>query len=51
MNVHVHAIGNASSKAWVDAFAEAAEATGDFDQPDHLVMIVKPGYASVSGRI
>ncbi len=32
MNVHVHAIGNASSKAWVDAFAEAAEATGDFDQ-------------------
>ncbi len=31
MNVHVHAIGDAASKAWTDAFAEAEEATGDFD--------------------
>lgn len=31
MNVHIHAIGNAASKAWVEAIAEAEEATGDFD--------------------
>ncbi len=36
MNVHVHSIGDASTKAWVDAFAEAEEATGNFDMRNAL---------------
>ncbi len=31
MNVHVHTIGDAAVHAWVDAIAEAEEATGNFD--------------------
>lgn len=36
MNVHVHSIGDAATKAWVDAFAEVEEATGDFDMRNAL---------------
>ncbi|MBP3232593.1 MAG: amidohydrolase family protein [Anaerovibrio sp.] len=36
MNVHVHSIGDASTKAWIDAFAEAEEATGNFDMRNAL---------------
>ncbi len=36
MNVHVHTIGDAAVKAWVDAIAEAEEATGDFDMRNAL---------------
>ncbi len=36
MNVHVHSIGDASTKAWTDAFAEAEEATGNFDMRNAL---------------
>ncbi|MCR5078301.1 MAG: amidohydrolase [Bacilli bacterium] len=32
MNVHVHTIGDAAIRAWLDAFAEAEEKTGNFDQ-------------------
>lgn len=32
MNVHVHTIGDAAIKAWVDGIAEAEEKTGDFDR-------------------
>ncbi|MCR5505983.1 MAG: amidohydrolase [Bacilli bacterium] len=32
MNVHVHTIGDAAIRAWIDAFAEAEEETGNFDQ-------------------
>ncbi len=32
MNVHVHTIGDRAIRAWLDAFAEAQEITGDFDQ-------------------
>ncbi len=32
MNVHVHTIGDAAIRAWIDAFAEAEEITGNFDQ-------------------
>ncbi len=44
MNVHVHTIGDAASKAWMDAFAEAAEATGDFDMRNALahLQVVHP---------
>lgn len=36
MNVHVHTIGDAAVKAWVDAIAEAEEATGSFDMRNAL---------------
>ncbi len=36
MNVHVHSIGDASTRAWVDAIAEAEEATGNFDMRNAL---------------
>ncbi len=36
MNVHVHTIGDAAVKAWVDAIAEAEEATGNFDMRNAL---------------
>jgi hypothetical protein len=36
MNVHVHSIGDASTKAWIDAFAEADEAIGNFDMRNAL---------------
>ncbi len=36
MNVHVHTIGDAAVRAWVDAIAEAEEATGDFDMRNAL---------------
>ncbi|MCR5626640.1 MAG: amidohydrolase [Lachnospiraceae bacterium] len=36
MNVHVHTIGDAAIKAWVDAIAEAEEATGNFDMRNAL---------------
>ncbi len=36
MNVHVHTIGDAAIKAWVDAIAEAEEETGDFDMRNAL---------------
>lgn len=44
MNVHVHSIGDASTKAWVDAIAEVEEATGDFDMRNALahLHIVRP---------
>ncbi|MCR5746190.1 MAG: amidohydrolase [Lachnospiraceae bacterium] len=44
MNVHIHTIGDAASKAWVDAIAEAEEATGDFDMRNALahLQVVKP---------
>ncbi|MCR5128306.1 MAG: amidohydrolase [Lachnospiraceae bacterium] len=40
MNVHIHAIGNAASKAWVDAIAEAEEATGNFDMRNAIAHLV-----------
>ncbi len=36
MNVHVHTIGDAAVKAWVDAIAEAEEETGNFDMRNSL---------------
>lgn len=44
MNVHIHAIGDAASNAWVDAIAEAQEATGDFDMRNAIahLQIVHP---------
>ncbi|MBQ9406710.1 MAG: amidohydrolase family protein [Desulfovibrio sp.] len=36
MNVHVHSIGDASTKAWIDAFADAEEETGNFDMRNAL---------------
>lgn len=36
MNIHVHSIGDASTKAWIDAFAEVEEATGNFDMRNAL---------------
>ncbi len=36
MNVHVHTIGDAAVKAWVDAIAEAEEQTGNFDMRNAL---------------
>ncbi|MCR5176232.1 MAG: amidohydrolase family protein [Anaerovibrio sp.] len=30
LNVHVHSIGDAASRAWIDAIAEAEETTGNF---------------------
>ncbi|MCR5731389.1 MAG: amidohydrolase [Sphaerochaetaceae bacterium] len=36
MNVHVHSIGDASTKAWVDAIAEAEKATGNMDMRNSL---------------
>ncbi len=36
MNVHIHTIGDAACKAWVDAIAEAEEATGNFDMRNAL---------------
>ncbi|MCR4676003.1 MAG: amidohydrolase family protein [Sphaerochaetaceae bacterium] len=42
MNVHVHSIGDASTKAWVDAIAEAETATGNMDMRNalaHLHMV------------
>ncbi len=36
MNVHVHTIGDAAVKAWVDAIAEAEEETGNFDMRNAL---------------
>ncbi len=32
MNVHVHTIGDAAIRAWIDAFAEAQAITGNYDQ-------------------
>ena len=36
MNVHVHSDGDGGIKAWVDAFAEAEESTGNFDMRNAL---------------
>ncbi|MCR4667638.1 MAG: amidohydrolase family protein [Desulfovibrio sp.] len=36
MNVHIHTIGDAASRAWVDAIAEVEEATGNFDMRNAL---------------
>lgn len=36
MNVHVHSVGDGSTKAWVDAIAEAEESTGNFDMRNAL---------------
>lgn len=51
MNVHVHSIGDASTKAWVDAFAEAEEATGKFDMRNalaHLHIVRKEDYKRIA---
>ncbi|MCR5732568.1 MAG: amidohydrolase [Sphaerochaetaceae bacterium] len=44
MNVHVHTIGDAAVRAWVDAIAEAEEETGNFDMRNGLAHLqsVKP---------
>ncbi len=44
MNVHVHTIGDAAVRAWVDAIAEAEEKTGNFDMRNALAHLqsVKP---------
>ncbi|MCR5011490.1 MAG: amidohydrolase [Lachnospiraceae bacterium] len=44
MNVHVHTIGDAAVRAWVDAIAEAEEETGIFDMRNALAHLqaVKP---------
>ncbi len=36
LNVHIHTIGDAAIKAWVEAIAEAEEATGNFDMRNAL---------------
>ncbi len=36
MNVHIHTIGDAAVRAWVDAIAEAEESTGNFDMRNAL---------------
>ena len=44
LNAHIHTIGDAAVKAWVDAIAEAEEATGDFDRRFALahLQVVRP---------
>lgn len=44
MNVHIHTIGDAAVKAWVDGIAEAEEQTGDFDMRNALahLQVVQP---------
>lgn len=44
MNVHIHTIGDAASKAWAEAISEAEEATGNFDMRNALAHLqsVKP---------
>ncbi len=44
MNVHIHTIGSAATRAWVDAIAEAEEATGNFDMRNALahLQVVQP---------
>ncbi len=44
MNVHVHTIGDAAVRAWIDAIAEAEEETGKFDMRNALAHLqaVKP---------
>lgn len=44
LNVHIHAIGDASSKAWTDAIAEAEEMTGNFDMRNAIahLQVVHP---------
>ncbi len=42
LNVHIHTIGDAATRAWVDGIAEAEEATGNFDMRNalaHLQMV------------
>ena len=36
MNVHVHSVGDGSTRAWIDAFAEAQSEVGDFDMRNAL---------------
>ena len=51
MNVHVHSIGDASTRAWIDAFAEAEEATGYFDMRNalaHLHIVHKDDYKRIA---
>ncbi len=44
LNVHIHTIGDAAIKAWVDAIAEAEEATGNFDMRNALahLQVIRP---------
>lgn len=51
MNVHVHSIGDASTKAWIDAFARAEEETGNFDMRNalaHLHIVRKEDYKRIA---
>ena len=36
MNVHIHSIGDGSTRAWIDAIAEAQSETGNFDMRNAL---------------
>lgn len=51
MNVHIHSIGDASTKAWLDAIAEVEEATGNFDMRNalaHLHVVRKEDYKRIA---
>ena len=51
MNVHVHSIGDASTRAWINAFAEAEEETGYFDMRNalaHLHIVHKDDYKRIA---
>ena len=51
LNVHVHSIGDASTRAWLNAFAEAEEETGYFDMRNalaHLHIVHKDDYKRIA---
>ena len=44
MNVHIHSMGDASTRAWINAIAEVEEETDNFDMRNalaHLHMVLK----------
>ena len=51
LNIHVHSIGDAATKAWIDAFAEAEEETGNFDMRNalaHMHIVRKEDYQRIA---
>ncbi len=52
MNVHIHAIGDAASKAWAEAIGEAEEATGNFDMRNAIAHLqaVHPDVIPLFGK-
>ncbi len=52
LNVHVHAIGNAASKAWAEAIGEAEAAAGNFDMRNAIAHLqaVEPEVIPLFGK-